>query len=234
MKNFFSNKLPSILIAAVIGLAFLSIHDGAIRARASGPLWLFVMTGQSNGSALCPLLEHSITAYYGEDARLICAAVPGSGLATWQPGQPNYINAVDAVNDARQLDGYVLKAVLFNGGEADAWLAADANAFSTRMGTFIDNFRTDTGNPYTFVVYNQLGRRPSCPEQSYAGYPQWDTTRLQAHNFRYNRTVKMVEQSPFTTGDYAPGLPCAHLPAANLQGLTAQYMIYLRGWIPAP
>lgn len=222
-------KILSILLLCIVLLANCA---SPATVRANGPLWSFVMVGQSNGQFLCPYLETSIHAYYGTDARLICAAIPGSVIADWQPGQQDYSDAVIAVRTA-QFDGYTLKAILMNHGETDGWYAS-ASTYGAQMANFLDSFKLEIGPPYPFVFYSQLGRRPSCAEQNYVGYPYWETIRLQQHNVRYNRpSWKMIEESPFSA-EYVPGLPCAHFNATELQAIANQYMIYLRGWVPVP
>lgn len=266
MKN---KRITAVFVLAILFIFTFFSYDIPSPVHATGPRWLFVVVGQSNAVLMCnpgtilaqteaaqyfPNLPDSIAAYYSNvDTLTICAAVSGSDIASWQPDATgpttptptanNFHAAVNQVLTAKA-NGYIVKAIIFSQGEADAsgWNNTVAPDYWTvQAANFLDAFRVAIGDQYVPVIYTELGDKPDyrpagtpSPNGNNTNpYANWETIRKSQHELRYNRAnFFMVDKQPFDA--YRSGAPWVHNTPVSLQAIKDQIMIYLRGWVPKP
>jgi carbohydrate esterase-like sialic acid-specific acetylesterase len=132
----------------------------------------FLLAGQSNMVLLHNLLEAELKAAYGSDTVVIKAGVGSSNIASWQPGQINYNNALAACQSAMS-NGAVFRGIFLAQGEADTLSVTAPNTINwhQRCWSFL-SIRTALGNPIMPAVHSVLGLRP---DPAIAGArPGWD------------------------------------------------------------
>lgn len=185
----------------------------------------FLLIGQSNAVNLAPYLQAEITDIFGLGAPLLNAAVNGSSIASWQPGQPNYNAAVTLAKDAID-SGFKLKAVLMSHGESDAHLPS-AKMYGTDCNYMLDSLRADI-QQHVPMIYTQLGKKPVTPP-GYA-FDFWDVLRYQQLTMRFNRPgFFMIDRSQIDI--YADADPYCHDTGPALGLIAREYGRYLEGWI---
>ena len=193
--------------------------------------YAFVLLGQSGAVLLHPYLEKQLQDYYGaENVLLINVPVGGSGIEEWQPDQPNYIAAVNAVIEAKN-NGWEIKGIIFNQGESDAKLPSGL-IWCSLASNFLDNLRSDIGLPYLYVFYTQLGKKPTTPEPDVLSFINWETVRLQQLKLLHNRPkFFMIPKLAISVYDETSKPYCHDIPS-SLESLTVYILKHLKIWIP--
>ena len=98
------------------------------------------------------LLQLRPTAQIG----LVPAAVGGSALSEWEPGQKNYIEAVQRAKAALAKGGQ-LRGILWHQGESDAGKPELAASYNDRWMKIMTKLREDLNAPAVPIVVGQLG-----------------------------------------------------------------------------
>lgn len=112
---------------------------------------------RGNGSAMPFALELLKTCPDWKIA-FVPAAVGGSGIDSWLPGNENYKRALELVGNAK------IEAVIWHQGEADSCDPEKARTYKIKFLAVMNGFRKDLGNPNLPVLAAELHRKtaPAC------------------------------------------------------------------------
>jgi hypothetical protein len=155
-------------------VAMRAMIDDSAPPPPATPRYIFIMCGQSNGMNMANQAGAAFIARFKElvpdcDATLINAAVGGSTISTWMPGQPRFNNAVSVFNSALQPLDAVAGALLWFHGENPSCYVDQAIRYDESMAAIFAAFRAETQHSVLPVAVAELF---ICPD--WAERPYWD------------------------------------------------------------
>ena len=112
---------------------------------------------RGNGSAV-PFALELLKEYPDWEIAFVPAAVGGSGIDSWLPGNENYKRALELIGSAK------IEAVIWHQGETDSSDPEKARTYREKFLAVINGFRRDLGNPNLPVLAAELHKKtsPAC------------------------------------------------------------------------
>lgn len=163
-----------------------------------------IAIGQSNMGLNQPNIETSLKRNYGADNVVLTkCSVGGSSIAEWQPGTPNFVNAVNKVK-ANQALGYEVKGLFMVHGERDARIGTPQQEYTDKMINTLEKLHAAIGLPSMPIIYAQLGALPSGFKNA-----KWQAIRWAQHYVLQARPFYKMFQT-ISLGPYENEPPFCH------------------------
>lgn len=163
-----------------------------------------IAIGQSNMGLNQHNVEKALKDAYGPGVVLSRCAVGGSSIDEWQPGSPNYVNAVNIVK-ANQALGYTVKGLFMMHGERDARMGMPRGEYAHKAVTMLSRLHADIGYPWMPVIFGQLGALPVTGFDA----DKWQAIRWAQQDILIGRPAYKMFQTAHL-GPYEAGYPDCH------------------------